>query len=142
MYTPGGRSMRNLPLAPEWASFDAEFVSTRRIRRLAASGRGAHCGWGGNRSTGQVGPASTRPLMPDWSGCAPAVPHAASETTTPASTPRLRMFELSTREAARPVVDVRPARQATRCAFRANQGALPCSLVSRHSEAGTEAIWE
>jgi len=54
------------------------------IRTVATSGRGAQAGSGGIRSTGQVGPATTRPAMPE-----PAL--AAAAAGRPAKTMAARL---------------------------------------------------
>jgi hypothetical protein len=78
--------MLNHPFAVERVVSTGPRFPAGWIRRLAASGRGAHCGSGGTRSTGQVGPATIRPAIPDSPAVAEANPPAES-TPSPAITP-------------------------------------------------------
>src|SRR5207248_6025087 len=57
---------RKRPSEPDRTTRVEAEPPVRVIRRRAASGRGAQPASGGTRSTGQVGPASTRPTTPEW----------------------------------------------------------------------------
>ena len=46
---------------------------------MAATGRGAQFGSGGTRSTGQVGPSTTRPEIPELGTAPLAAAHAATK---------------------------------------------------------------
>jgi hypothetical protein len=66
-------------------------LPVRRTRRLAASGRGAHAGWGGTISTGQVGPATIRPAIPECNSLPPAALHAVKHSRPAISSAAIRM---------------------------------------------------
>jgi hypothetical protein len=78
VYRPGASGTRKRPSAPECTTRPEPEPSARRTRSGAASGRGAHCGSGGTRSTGQVGPATTRPEIPEWAVWPLAEPQATA----------------------------------------------------------------
>ncbi len=74
------------PSAPECTTLARDLLPTRLMRRLLASGRGAHGGCGGTVSTGHVGADTTRPTIPELGAAPPAVPHARNHRNQPGDT--------------------------------------------------------
>ena len=80
MYAAGASRTRKRPSAADRTSIGRARLPSTRMRSEATSGRGAQPGCGGTLSTGQVGPETTRPAIPE----ALTPPVAAAAAHSPA----------------------------------------------------------
>jgi hypothetical protein len=83
VYSPGASRIANRPFGSERTVNCGDPFPAGWILSLATSGFGAHDGDGGRRSTGHVGPATTRPSIPELLTPPLAAPHAPSHRTVP-----------------------------------------------------------
>lgn len=68
VYEPGGSENSNAPVASEFPVAKRELDPVRCTAIVVAYGRSAHCGSGGMRSTGHVGPSEIVPRTPELYG--------------------------------------------------------------------------
>jgi hypothetical protein len=88
VYSPAARRIVKRPLESERTVTCGDPLPAGWILSLAASGRGAHVGAGGLRSTGHVGPATMRPSIPERRMPPLAAPHAPSHRIMPITVAR------------------------------------------------------